>query len=488
MFNTNFFNMRLKTMMVAALAALTLAGCSKDGENDNTKPLEGESARLGITLRMPVQTRAFPDDVNATTAESELKSVTVYVFSAANGAALTDGGFTHFPSVTSSFTESNGTYTLNASENIKAVSGSVKVYVAANLPSLKAVAYSTESAMLAAFDELAKIDNTDGSTGFTMFSPAIPLTLAAYDENDASTIGKAPAVLDRVVSKLVASTATTTYSKSWFDDDVTNKVTFEYKVVGMGVYNEAVESYLALNSTTKSTLNTYAQSVLKNNAPVPTHPTGENATSALTGFYICENTEGAGDATFGKSTYAMIATTVTIDKEGEWDATADGGDGDVVYKSTTPYGGGTDDVWVVIYRNIHYVTSSKTKAEAITAGLEGKYSLSTGSLDDNIYLYKDGYVHFQVYLNREGRNDYNVGRNEFIHVKVGDIALGDGKFPGYPGDENNPEKPIDPTDPTDPNNPDPKDPDDNIDPDEAALTVEIDVNKWTYRVNEATLQ
>jgi len=478
--------MKLKSIGIAALAALTFVACSNDDDNGNGITTgNGEAARMSISIKLPADAsgaRAWDDDVNATTAESTINSVTVYVFNGTNGAAMKDGGFTHFPSVSNSFTESSGVYTLKTSENIKTVSGNAKVYVAANLPAGKAIAYASESLMLAAFDEVENLDNTDTTTGFTMFSEGAAVTLPAYDENNPNTTtGQVTANLDRVVTKLVGSTATASYTESW---PSFNDVKFTYEIKGMGVYNEAIESYLAKNTTTLSTLNPFAKSVLKPNASVVNpHPGGESTTAALTGFYIGENTEGAGNATFGYTTYAMVATTVSIDKEGDWDT----GNDVVEYTSVAPYGKGSDDVYIVKYQGIDYVTSSQAKASNISNGFATRDGLAPGD-EPKIYVYTKGWVHFQVYLNREGTNDYNVGRNEFIHVKVNGVVIGDGQFPGYPGDPTDPEKPIDPTDPLDPNNPDPKDPDENIDPEAASLNIEIAINKWTYKANETILQ
>lgn len=470
--------MKLRTLAIAALAAMTLAACSKDGDGGSA-PESGEDGRLGISFKMPAaagETRAWDDDVNATSDESDLKTVSVYIFKATDGYAVVEGSHSQFTA--SDFTPNNGVWTLSTSKNIKTVAGNVKIYVAVNVPADKDIAYGSEALMLEAFAELAKL--SDASTGFTMFSEPETLTLKSYVDTDPTTIGKAEVSLDRVVSKLVASSQTPTYTQQW-----TNGVEFVYTMEGLGVYNEAIESYLAKNTTTKSTLNPFAVSVTKNNAAVTNpHPGAETGTAALTGFYICENHEGSGDATYGKTTYAMLATTVTVSHDGAWNTATE----EVDYTAVTPYGGGNDDIFIVHYQGADYVTSTKNKAQAIADGLVAKHSLPANSLDDNIYVYTDGWVHFQVYLNHEGVNDYNVGRNEFIHVKVNGVNVSDGHFPGYPGDENDPEKPIDPTDKTDPNNPDPKDPDDNIDPDAASLNVEVTINKWNYKPNNVILE
>ncbi len=463
---------------MAALAALTLAACSKDGDNSGKTSDEGEDARLGITFKMPASanTRAWEDDVAGTADENAVKTVSVYVFKAIDGYAVAEGSHTKLTA--GDFTESSGTWKLSDSKNIKTMSGSSRIYIAVNLPTGKDVAYGSEALMLEVFDELANL--SDASKGFTMFSGTEIATLQPYDSSNPNTVSTVSVSVDRVVSKLVGISNAASYTEKW-----SNGVEFAYDVKEMGVYNEAIESYLAKNATTKSTLNDFTTSKGKTNATVTTpHPGGDTGASALEGFYICENHEPAGDATYGKSTYAMVATTVKVDHYGEWDTT----DEEVVYHSVGAYGGGSDDIYIVHYQGEDYVTNTQARAQDIADGLVDKYNLPANSLDENIYVYTKGWVHFQVYLNHEGHNDYNVGRNEFIHVKVNGINLTDGHFPGYPGDPTEPEKPIDPTDPTEPNNPDPKDPDDNIDPDAAQLNVEVTINRWTYKNNTVILE
>jgi len=129
-----------------------------------------------------------------------------------------------------------------------------------------------------------------------------------------------------------------------------------------------------------------------------------------------------------------------------------------------------------------YVCSSLATANALGLGLDG------GTATSKIFTYKQGYVHFLVWLNRNGVNDFSILRNQFVHLKVNGVLSQEFLFPGYPGDPSDPTKPIDPQDPTNPQNPDVIPPTDPVDGSQAWLQVEITVMPWTYKLNDAILQ
>ena len=105
------------------------------------------------------------------------------------------------------------------------------------------------------------------------------------------------------------------------------------------------------------------------------------------------------------------------------------------------------------------------------------------------YTYPQGYVHFLYWINpyqNVRNNQYEVLRNQFIHLSVNGMAANDGHFPGRPGDPEYPRIPIDPTE--DENNPDPLEPDDPVDPAPTDVIIHVEAKPWTYRVNDILLQ
>lgn len=267
-------------------------------------------------------------------------------------------------------------------------------------------------------------------------------------------------------------------------------ITFTYSVEEFGVYQEAVQSYLAKNTTTvynnalyaATTVSPYATSVLKANGDVNVGHEDVTIANRNTwdSFYISEHAPAV-PALNGNTTYAMIATTVTVDYAADWNST----NSEVVY-TTASYGAGTSDVVIVTYEGYTFVTDNATKASDIKVGLDALDPL--GVKVATIYTYTNGYVHFRVWLNKNAANDYRVGRNEFIHVRVNAVNAMDGIFPGYQGIVATPEKPQDPNATPTPTNPTPTNPTNPIDGVTAALNVEITINAWEYMGADTILQ
>lgn len=463
--------MKFKSIIAACFAAAAiLSGCVTETDG-NGGLSNGETAKLSVSIALPTTTRA--NDQAANTAESAVNSIDVFVFNS-DGIALSTGGWTG--AVAADFSAASP-YTLNT--DITTVSGAARIYVALNLPkdirsgfTAAGAGYSTERALLSASETIVRMSDSSDTNfnGFCMFSGVEtadlkPVTEAATNDY----VNSVSLSVDRVVSKVAASMSTTAtdYQSQWTG---ANAPKLTYTVVGFNVYNEANDSYLVLQSTTKSTLNSYSQSKAKDNKSVLSgHPADEAGRSAMDGFYVGENTSGD----VGTTTHAMVATTVSVDKAAKWDAT----NSEVVYEAAT-YGAGASDVYVLRNNGISYLTNAANK-QAIVDNLPGTTTTFT---------YTKGYVHFRVWLNKNGKNDYSIGRNEFVHVLINGVKALDGTFPGYPGDPANPSKPIDTDDSTETNNPWPEKPSDPVDGEDAALNVEISINKWTYKANSTILE
>ena len=484
----------MKNKQIFTLAAALLVGLSSCSKENTVLGTEASKATFSLSFTLPtLATKATNGgDLNATSAESTVSSVHVFVFTS-TGDKSSVGGYTSFD--VSDFTPSGNVYQLNSDKNIETLSGEKRIYVGINLPVGPWNSYVTENNLLTAVETVSNMIVTDH---FTMFSDAKGANLQSEE-----VLGKGVAnmvVLDirRVTAKIATSSSESTYST---EDWTWTGLTMTYTIKDFRVIQNAFNSYVAPNyrpvtppapakthiddftlDNRFNVLNTFTMSA--NATPtsiVHPHPGNDADIVAMGGFYVGENAPQVN--TNGNTTYAMVATTVTCNKEAVWDATADGGIGSVVWRDAT-YGGGVtgSDVYVVHYNGNDYVCSDYDEAQELGLSLDG----NTG--ESKIYTYKDGYVHFVVWLNKNGDNDYSVLRNQFIHIKINGVTDIEYLFPGYPGDPNDPTKPIDPTDPTNPENPDPKKPDGPVDPMKTFLQVEVTVKPWTYMDNSTILQ
>ena len=479
-----------------AIAALLfgLLGCTKENMLPSEHGEEASKAKLSLSLWLPTSATKATDggDLNATTSESVVNSVHVFVFTAF-GDKSEQGGYTSFD--LTDFTSTGNTYTLNNSKNIETLSGSKRIYVGINLPNGSWRTYGTEDDLLAAFSTVA---NMTEDNNFTMFSDVQEVSLQSEEYLGKGVANNITVDIRRVTAKVAASSNVETYATT---DWTETGLTMTYAPIHFRVIQDAKNSYVAPNyeevddlirektriddfsfDNRFNVLNSFAVSA---NAPSVTinhpHPGSDADLVAMGGVYVGENAPLLNVT--GNTTYVMVATTVTCNREAEWDVTANGGLGGVVWNSAN-YGGGIhgSDVYVVHYNGNDYVCATYAGAEALGLGLDGNSGKS------KIYTYTDGYVHFAVWLNKSGDNSYSVLRNQFIHVKVNGVTDREYFFPGYPGDPNDPQKPIDPTDPDNPDNPYPQDPEDPVDGMKTYLNVEVNVKPWMYKENDTILK
>jgi hypothetical protein len=466
---------KIQILAMAAVMAFGLTGCNKN-ETGPKHGTEGPKAKLSLTFTLPASaTRAADGEpLNATAQESTVSTVDVFVFTSAGVQAEVGG---HTALSISDFTGSDGVYTTIA--NIETLSGGKIIYVGINLPAALRVPYATESDLLKVVETVTvmSIDNS-----FTMFSGAI---LADLKSETVLPVNTVSADIDRVVAKVATSSSDASFANTWTEPGLT----MTYTVKNFRVIQWAVKSYVAPNywspggkektliddATATDVLNAFAVDAASTPVTILNpHPTDDADIVNMGGFYVGENAPKA--TTNARTTYAMVATTVMCDMEATWDAAA----GDVVWSAVAGgFGNGTSDVYVVSFAGHHYVCSTLAKATDLGLGLDGNTGTSM------IYTYKMGYVHFVVWLNKNGINDYSVLRNQFIHVRVNGVTKRDFFFPGYPGDPTDPTKPNDPTDPS---NPDPKKPDELVDGEKAYLQVTVTVQPWTYKENNAILE
>ncbi len=503
---------------------------------------EQAGLRINLTLpNVNGMSRAVPgepgenanngEDIAGTTEENTIETVTVYVFNG-NGLKMATGGAKDIAWADFSDDLGDGDdKTWGSTTAYDVTSGAARIYVAINVPDAWLAGangsggFATEGALLAAVGSIGTgvtpANQLDETAELTFVSPVVVETLIAETEN------KVAAELDRVASKVVATAKTPTIATdpaaTW-----SNGVTLSYNILEYNVYNEAVNSYFVKTldgSTLSSRIRTFDQSYYKSetnsttgaNKPVRADAAFGSALAAYgADYYIAENKSSdldwyidenddeqditAGLSRNGNTTFAMVATQVIVNQTAVLTGFNDG-DGIQVGEGTIAWTGaannvaanGTlvpsaDDLWIIVKAAQTYIVKGEIDYDSDDADtvddtnqMAQYIAMSLGGDDAGVkvYHYTDSFVHFLVWLNKNGKNDYNIGRNEYIHIDIQGVNGLDGYFPGYPGDPEDPHKPIDPID-DDPNNPDPKKPEDPVDPLDAKLIVNITVNPWTF--------
>ncbi len=273
-----------KLFIVAAALAFGLGSCNKGPDNgtENGGVVSGDATHATLDLVLPAgnsSTRADPTYISGTAAESAVSSVHVFIFednAAAN--AVATGGYTNLTPLNDYYdfaaaTTTNGVKTvpMKAGKFIPTQVGSVKVYVAFNLPtavvtSLGTTGYTNEAAMLAELGTVIgsgqTVTNANGdstSDDFTMFSEASKETFVAVPTDGAiPNSNKVSIDVSRVVSKALA-----TYNASNFpanigktvtwtidpadDNTTTGGVHLFYSVNHWAIYQDVEKTYLAPN-------------------------------------------------------------------------------------------------------------------------------------------------------------------------------------------------------------------------------------------------
>lgn len=474
-------NLFKKSNLVAALAAtMIFASCSKDDNDVNIPNAEGEKAKMSVAFTLP-NTATRATHTYATTEESKVATVSVFVFTLAGDKAGV-GGYT--PLVADDFTSSDNVHTLKNTKLIETLSGNKKIYVGINLPAAAAKAFASEADLLKVIEANASSLATDNN--FAMFSNAKTENLLPDDpDNEKSVINTVSIDVNRVVAKVIATKAKDTFEATW---NSVEGLTMTYTIADFGVFNDAVKTFVAPNyangklftliddATATGVLNSFDASYTNGFKAIA----AKDALTTDSKFYIGENAPQ--DVSLnGNTTYAYVRTYVSLNKSAALTADKKGIEWvDATYGNNgANEGADGTDVYVFKVAGKTYLANA---ANWTAIGAEGLIDTDTS------FKYTKGYVYFPVYLNQEGENNYDVKRNQFINVLVNGVNSIDQVFPGYPGDKTDPKKPLDPTDDKDPDNPDPKDPTDPIDGEKAWLKVVVTVTDWEYKLNSTILQ
>lgn len=478
---------KLQVLALAALVAFGFASCAKDNAgNGNNVVGNGETAQMGLSFSVTTNETRADADQTATALESKINTVTVFIFDA-NGDRVKTGSWNPFTltDFTPDDVDNPTTWTLKNSITTEYGNGTIKVYVATNLPAAYDKEYASVNDLLEQTADVVNIidaSTTQATTatatnaGFVMFTEEKVHTL------NAESVTTLEASLGRVVSKVVTTWpgAGVNFQNQW-----NNGPLLTYKVEKFNVYNDAYATYLPENTNTLSTLFDFDESYAAHKNVTATVYTGAGAEDPnltdLLGIYVGENdsvlADPQGDKTsrVGFTTYAMVQTSVKLDRVAKWvtektensvtvpahvEWTTNGTPGFVTDDD--------DDLYLVAFEGMNYITNVEDDAREIATYLGA----------DGIVTYPKSKVHFRVFLNRGGDNVYVVGRNEYIHVNVEGIKPVNGSFPGWPGTPDDEEKPTPPE----------EDPFTPIDPEKAELLVKIDVLKWNYKPNNVTLE
>ncbi len=229
-----------KIFMIAATAALAMgvSGCQKNGGDDNSSNGNGEQTSAKINFVMGAAPGGLSRATNntpigATTNETSVSNVHVFVFKPGGTAKADFGAHTAIPSGTDTFADwftqsvdgNVVTYTMKSDKSVETSSGGVRIWVGVNLPAavvsqIPNGGFASEDAMKAVVGSAAAM-STDNN--FTMFSAAAAEpTLEKVLPGDPIPAGNVIGVsVDRVVAKVVASArkdifpAATGYTVNW---------------------------------------------------------------------------------------------------------------------------------------------------------------------------------------------------------------------------------------------------------------------------------
>ena len=481
-----------KILVFASLLSLMFTSCNKINEDNTT-----DKAKVQFALHLP--TVATKADQLATTNESTINTVSVWVFGP-TGVAATTGNFEQY--VFADFTPSGTAYELPDGKAFSTEAGNGKIiYIGVNVPTAFDVAYTSEGALKAAIatltqgtpaNRLLTWTGTGSATNVAMFSNRQVVNLAAYDpaaNSGAGNIQEVSADIHRIVSKVVTTKQAATFTNDWatLASDATLPV-LTYTIMDNAVYQDAHASFLAQQTpslidindapaTWSNVLNPHFAAVASTDhkfKAVTTLAAGstEAQRQGIDGFYVGENKPTV--AKYGNATYTLVRTGVSVNRTAkvnsagtaiEWVASVYGYDAIPANRT---------DVHVMYKDGNCYIVDDANLSQVATF-------LGNGTPID-AQTYTDGYVYFMVYLNPSA--SYNVDRNQYVHVDITGIeqSLTFGTNV-YPGDPTDPEVPTEP----DPGQPNPYDPPLVIDG-QSQLKVKITIAPWDYVATPTVLK
>ncbi len=403
--------------MLAVAALMTgVTSCNNDDLVDNGTPDGGKPTYLELNVSFANPGTYATADDNATVTESEVKTVSVFIFSnqqLVSKSSLTGADFTQ---------SSNGqkdVYT--ASRKVATTTGVKSIYVGVNLPA----SFDLElGATLAQLKEgvvtASVVDITNATTGFSMFSSEEKtVTLVETTDPAYASTNKITAPVERLSTKVAVRAAaglslTTgggTLSDLQFAIRQSNTKMFRYKYVdGINVKDPNWDTYAATDFENFSDYVAINASTITDN-------------KLLAVKYAAENTSKL--HLEKETTYASIKATFV---PGNFtDATG----------ALVPYTGTAKTFWMV---SINGGVKNYFDAEATADAYMALPAIAAQSPVKSA-AYTDGTCYYNLWLNPAG--GYNAVRNSFYKATIMEVVA-----PGNPSPEPvEPEESIDkPTD------------------------------------------
>ena len=372
-----------RNVMIAATLLAGFASCSNDDDASNGgNPIPtGKATTFTLSIAQP---KTYASDPNSILAETELKSVDVYIFNDANGLEkrerLSGSDFTQSP---------QNEYT--ASRTIATSVGAKKIYVGVNLSEALALIVAHEG-LSAIYKVSSANDLMNPANGFAMFSKvASNAIFVEATDPTASTANKVSATVSRLLAKVSVETSPT----------------LKYNVLGgtvsdlqFSVSNITKQYYMLPSLSTFSPSNTLAD-FYNENAYKAVNANGTAIASANVS-YALEN--ASAQSLEGYSTYASIRAKFVPTAVVKLSTAGNGASG--LVSETAPVTPQT--FYVVANAGVKYYFINETDATAYNAEINGAPT--------TISTYTDGYCFYKAYLNPAV--DYNIYRNNFYKVNI----------------------------------------------------------------------
>ncbi len=470
--------MKITKLFAVALTATALfASCSKDGGNGPANGgviPNGEKTVARLTISQKPSGRAFVDGATATATESEVKSLTLFIFNA-------DGAYEGKETFNVAGTDFTGAGSVKTTKTFEITTGTHYFYVAANAPAGLYVGIQ-EGMSTAEFAELmtAAVSSMDqlkaAANGFLMTNVGnepvdFDLEEATADEVEDDDVNNVDIEIGRAFAKIAVEMGTTdvedggTFTAAQYRVINNPKNMYFMPVVESSIYKTPFYSVLA---------DDYDEDNYFNNLVYKTAD-GSKAT------YMMENSNST----------PRVGTTTTMIIRGKY----------------------TPDI-----ANLYIADGSAVIANEAARDTDGSFwrlaclntdGDATGFYDSKFYnaeptgfdtdafqkvKYSDGICYYYLPVKQEGETGaaaYNVERNQYFNVtitKINAVGVTDGPGDGLE-DPDNPDNPGDEgDDQEDPGDDDPNDGGDDTDPIMPTnMRAVITVLNWTVAVQNGEL-
>ena len=460
----------MKKMFFAALAAtIMFASCNKE-DNEINGGQDGKATTMGLSFTLPTagaETRASlpadASDINATTAENKLSTISVYAFKS-NGDI---NGTTHFSDVDADFAAVSGVYTLKDAKRIKTTTATRTIYIVANA-AMETVA--TEAEFKTKF---ASSNNgiATPATGLVMSSGAVPTILTPIEVNvtPTPTENDIAATLSRINAKIVVTTEISTPFTQTFASVADAGFEVSYTIIDWAPGLAAVNSYFVENRlngklvtiATGRTGHATAASSFQT-ASLFSTANSDWAGAGVKFHYVGENAPE--NNLIGEATNVMVRTKAAPNRQAKVNAAGDG----VEWVAT----GADFSAGFMVLRN---KMDGKIYFCKDLATINAVGNLLPGA-DWEYAEYVGGYVYFLVTLNQDKAPKAVVARNQFVNVNITGIANGALGWPGSGVDG------LTPPDPEDPSIdfPEPFNPEEPVEEYNTYMLVNVTVKPWAY--------